>query len=90
MLGSTAILVALLGACSSEARPPPAQEAVSTNDERSSLVAPDSCEPASYRPCHYYYVDADGRLHCPIRTQYCDQGGRWLPCGQPPDQTTEP
>ena len=87
---STMVLCAVLVACSSEARPPPASEGAPTNEERSQLVAPDTCEPKAQRLCRFTYIDQSGDVQCPTRTQHCSAAGRWLACGQIPDETTEP
>jgi hypothetical protein len=54
-------------------------------------VAADGCEPGDSRECRFYYVAQDGRVLCPMKTQYCkSDGSGWLPCGDPPEVGGQP
>ena len=82
----------LATACGGGDRPPPTNHAsVATQDvgdEAPPAVYTDTCNAGESRFCRFYYVDFNGQVHCPIKTQYCRADGNgWLPCGAPPIET---
>lgn len=76
-----AVFAVALGCGASDGHPAPAGEGSSEQFVHASLTL-ETCEPGSSRPCHRYFYDDQGQLHCPLEEAFCRNDGLgYYDCG---------
>jgi hypothetical protein len=86
-----AVMIVFVG-CGSSDHPSPAEESADADELAARAMAElerrrtaNDCTPGSVRPCHFYWTDARGQVHCPQSTEVCrPEGHGWFPCGAVP------